>query len=115
MMRLNYLSRPLRLLCRLPLRLRTVLAAVLGLAGVAPSAAHASVSLLLEMPYGQLGTFNPTGHAALYFDHVCAASPLQLRPCDPGELGVVISRYDGIGDYDWVAVPLVPYLYSTLR
>lgn len=85
--------------------------ALLLCAGV-PLAAHASVAVLLEMPYGQLGAFNPTGHAALYFDHVCAASPLELRPCRPGELGVVISRYDGIGNVDWVAVPLVPYLYG---
>jgi hypothetical protein len=75
-------------------------------------AARASVGLLLEMPYGHLGTFNPTGHAALYFDHICAATPLQLRPCGPGEAGVVISRYDGIADVDWVAIPLVPYLYG---
>ena len=81
-----------------------------AVAGVLP--ARASVALLLEMPYGQLGTFNPTGHAALYFDHICAASPLRLRPCGPGELGVVLSRYDGIQDYDWVAVPLIPYLYG---
>jgi hypothetical protein len=73
---------------------------------------RASVGLLLEMPYGHLGTFNPTGHAALYFDHICAETPLELRPCGPGELGVVISRYDGIGDFDWVAIPLVPYLYG---
>ncbi len=74
--------------------------------------ARGSVAVLLEMPYGGLGTFNPTGHAALYFDHVCAASPLQLRACAPGEPGVVLSRYDGIGEVDWVAVPLVPYLYG---
>lgn len=85
--------------------------AVLVLASVA-GAARASAGLLLEMPYGQLGAFNPTGHAALYFDHICAATPLRLRPCEPGELGVVISRYDGIGDVDWVAIPLVPYLYG---
>jgi hypothetical protein len=24
----------------------------------------------------------------------------------------VISRYDGIGHYDWVAIPLIPYLYA---
>lgn len=85
--------------------------AVLALVSLA-GAARASAGLLLEMPYGQLGAFNPTGHAALYFDHICAATPLRLRPCEPGELGVVISRYDGIGDVDWVAVPLVPYLYG---
>lgn len=85
---------------------------VLGLLAGSTVPAHASVALLLEMPYGNLGTFNPTGHAALYFDHVCAATPLKLRPCEPGELGVVISRYDGIGEFDWVAIPLIPYLYG---
>ncbi|HEV2579190.1 MAG TPA: hypothetical protein VGU25_18430 [Acidobacteriaceae bacterium] len=79
---------------------------------VAAIPAHASVSLLLEQPYGGLGVVNPTGHAALYLDHVCAASPVQLRPCAPGELGVVISRYDGITNHDWIAVPLLPYLYA---
>jgi len=84
--------------------------AVLAIVGA--GSARASVALLLEMPYGGLGTFNPTGHSALYFDHICAATPLQLRPCAPGELGVVISRYDGIGSFDWVAVPVLPYLYG---
>ncbi|MGH7071479.1 MAG: hypothetical protein ACREFO_15895, partial [Acetobacteraceae bacterium] len=74
--------------------------------------AHASMALLLEQPYGGLGHVNPTGHSAIYLDHVCAATPLQLRPCSPGELGVVISRYDGIGNHDWLAVPLIPYLYA---
>ncbi len=96
------------------LRARRVwrLAALLSLLLAGFGQARASVSLLLEMPYGHLGAFNPTGHAALYFDHVCAATPLSLRPCEPGELGVVISRYDGIGQVDWVAVPLIPYLYG---
>ncbi len=80
---------------------------------LAGSQAQASVALLLEQPYGGVGVYlNPTGHSALYFDHICASSPLRLRPCGPGELGVVLSRYDGIGTYDWVAVPLVPYLYA---
>jgi hypothetical protein len=55
---------------------------------------------------------NPTGHVALYFDHVCAATPTELRPCNPGEHGAVISRYDGINGLDWIAVPLLPYLYA---
>ena len=76
------------------------------------ASARASVAVLLEQPYGGMGKYNPTGQTALYFDHICAASPLALRPCAPGELGVVISRYDGIGAYDWVAMPLVPYLYA---
>lgn len=78
----------------------------------ARNTAHASVSLLLEQPYGRLGVVNPTGHSALYLDHVCAATPTKLRPCQPGELGVVISRYDGITGHDWIAVPLLPYLYA---
>jgi hypothetical protein len=70
------------------------------------------MALLLEQPYGGLGHVNPTGHSAIYLDHVCAATPVKLRPCGPGELGVVISRYDGIGHYDWLAMPLIPYLYA---
>jgi len=71
-----------------------------------------SAALLLEEPYGKLGFFTATGHAAVYLSGVCAETPLQLRPCAPGELGTVISRYDGVGDYDWVAIPLIPYLYA---
>ena len=74
--------------------------------------AHASVALLMEEPYGHFGAMNPTGHSAVYLNHVCAASPTELRPCQPGESGVVISRYHKIGGLDWVAIPLIPYLYA---
>jgi hypothetical protein len=74
--------------------------------------ANASVALLMEEPYGHLGAFDPTGHAAVYLNHVCAASLTELRPCQPGEFGVVISRYHKVGKYDWIAIPLIPYLYS---
>jgi hypothetical protein len=74
--------------------------------------AHADAALLLEEPFGEFGNMNPTGHAAIYLDHVCAASLTQLRLCAPGEPGVVISRYHKIGGYDWLAVPLIPYLYA---
>jgi hypothetical protein len=87
----------------------------LALAGVVcalPVAGHASITLLLEQPYGKLNLVDPGGHSAIYLDHICAASPTKLRPCEPGELGVVISRYDGIGAHDWLAMPLVPYLYA---
>lgn len=77
--------------------------------------AAASATLLLEEPYGKLGFFTATGHAAVYLSGVCADSPLVLRPCAPGEKGVVISRYDGVGGFDWVAIPLVPYLYAVER
>ena len=57
--------------------------------------ARADVAFLMEEPYGGFGSVNPTGHGALYFNHICAASPTKLRPCHPGELGVVVSRTIG--------------------
>lgn len=79
------------------------------------SVASASATLFLEEPYGKLGFFTATGHAAVYLSGVCAETPLVLRPCMPDETGVVISRYDGVGHYDWVAIPLIPYLYAVNR
>ena len=79
------------------------------------SLAGASATLLLEEPYGKMGFFTATGHAAVYLSGVCVDSPLVLRHCAPGETGVVLSRYDGIGGYDWVAIPLIPYLYAVER
>jgi hypothetical protein len=73
---------------------------------------HAQAALLLEQPYGFFGLINPTGHNAIYFERVCAETPVKLRRCQPGEMGVVIARYQGIDGYDWVAIPLVPYLYA---
>jgi hypothetical protein len=87
-----------------------VLPAMLLLAAAPRSSAQAA--LLLEQPYGVFGTLNPTGHAALYLERVCAETPVHLRPCRAGETGVVISRYNGIDGYDWVAIPLIPYLYA---
>jgi hypothetical protein len=76
------------------------------------TSARASVALLMEEPYGKFGAMNPTGHAAVYFNHICAESPTALRPCHDGEFGVVISRYHKIDGYDWIAIPLVGYLYA---
>lgn len=73
---------------------------------------RAQAALLLEQPYGVYGLLNPTGHNAIYFQRICAATPVKLRRCRPGELGSVVSRYEGIDGYDWVAMPLIPYLYS---
>jgi hypothetical protein len=73
---------------------------------------HAQAALLMEEPYGFFGTLNPTGHIALYFGRICAETPVELRRCQPRELGSVIARYQGIRGYDWVAIPLIPYLYS---
>lgn len=75
-------------------------------------AADAAAALFLEEPFGAFGHMNPTGHSAVYLSRVCAASPTELRLCEPGETGVVISRYHRVGGYDWIAVPLIPYLYA---
>ena len=73
---------------------------------------QAQAALLMEEPYGFFGIVNPTGHTAIYLERVCAETPVKLRRCNAGEMGVVVSRYHGIDKYDWVAIPLVPYLYS---
>jgi hypothetical protein len=73
---------------------------------------HAQAALLMEEPYGVFGSVNPTGHNAIYFQRICAETPVKLRRCNAGELGAVIARYQGIDGYDWVAIPLIPYLYS---
>jgi len=84
----------------------------LVLAALTAPLSHAQAALMLEEPYGVFGTLNPTGHTAVYFENVCAETPLRLRRCAPGEPGAVIARYSGIGTYDWIAIPLVPYLYA---
>ena len=84
---------------------------VLMLVALAPQT-HADVAILLEEPYSYDGALAGTGHTAVYLTRVCAASPVVLRRCGPGERGVVISRYTRIGGYDWIAIPLIPYLYA---
>ncbi|SDE65165.1 hypothetical protein [Terriglobus roseus] len=76
---------------------------------------HADVALLMEQPYGEFGKYNPTGHAAVFLSDICAETPTQLRRCNPGEYGSVISRYHKIHHQDWIAMPLVPYLYGVER
>lgn len=85
-----------------------ILAVIAGLS----RPAHAAAALLLEEPFGHLGALTATGHAAVYLSKVCASSPVVLRRCNENEEGVVISRYRGIAGYDWVAIPLIPYLYA---
>jgi hypothetical protein len=72
----------------------------------------AQAMLLLEEPYSYDGTFAGTGHTAVYLSRVCADTPTQLRRCRAGENGVVISRYHGVAGRDWIAIPLLPYLYA---
>jgi hypothetical protein len=89
--------------------------AFVGFLTFLPPVTRADVTLLLEEPYGAFGGMTPTGHAAMYFSRVCAVTPVTLRRCGPGEFGVVISRYHRIDRYDWVAIPLMAYLYAVDR
>jgi hypothetical protein len=91
---------------------RTLTLATVALLIAAAQRLSAQAALLLEQPYGVFGRLNPTGHAAIYLERVCADTPVQLRLCRAGENGAVISRYKGLDGYDWVAIPLIPYLYS---
>lgn len=93
-----------------PIRVLAIAAMIL-----ATALAHASATLLLEEPYGHMSFFTGTGHAAVYFSNICADDPRTLRPCTEGETGVVLSRYDGVAGYDWLAIPLIPYLYAVNR
>ena len=70
---------------------------------------HAQAALLMDEPFGFFGFLNPTGHDAIYFQRICAETPVKLRRCAPGEDGAVITRYQGIAHYDWIAMPLLPY------
>jgi len=74
--------------------------------------ARAQATLFLAEPYSYDGALAGTGHAAIYLSGVCAASPVKLRLCTPGETGVVLSRYHRVAGYDWIAIPLIPYLYA---
>ena len=74
--------------------------------------ARAEATLFLEEPYSYDGALAGTGHAAVFLNGVCADSPVKLRLCRPEETGVVLSRYHRVAGYDWIAIPLIPYLYA---
>ena len=89
-------------------------AALLAVLGT--SSAVAAVTVLVGEPFGSFGTMMPVGHTAIYLDRVCADGPLKLRMCHPGEpQGVVIARYHGIDNLDWLASPVMQFLYATDR
>src|ERR1700755_1768063 len=92
--------------------LRILVVSLMALLIFGAGGAGADVAVLLEEPYSYDGAFAGTGHAAVYLSNICADSPVSLRRCLPGESGVVISRYHHIAGYDWIAVPLYPYLYA---
>lgn len=108
------LANPLAARTRGSWRLVRLCAILLACLGCIPHA-HAGATLLLEEPYSYDGAFAGTGHTAVYLSRVCSVSPVVLRACAAGESGVVLSRYDGIAGYDWVAIPLIPYLYAVDR
>jgi hypothetical protein len=89
-----------------------VFLAVAATVALAPRSAAAQATLLLEEPYSYDGTFAGTGHAAVYLSRVCAETPTRLRRCEPGERGVVLSRYHHVAGRDWIAIPFIPYLYA---
>jgi hypothetical protein len=95
--------------------MRNWLIALVGVLMAGAGTAEASVTLLLEEPFGNFGAMTPTGHASIYLSRVCAASPTSLRRCHEGEQGVVISRYHRVAGYDWIAMPVLPYLYAVDR
>jgi hypothetical protein len=81
-----------------------------------PATARADMLLLVGEPFGSFGTMMPSGHTAIYLDRVCANGPLRVRMCTAGEQpGVVLARYHAIGRYDWLAVPVMEYLFATDR
>ncbi len=83
-----------------------------ALFAISPAELRAQATLLLEEPYSYDGTFAGTGHSAVYLSRICAETPTQLRRCRPGETGVVLSRYHRVAGLDWIAVPLIAYLYA---
>jgi hypothetical protein len=94
---------------------RRPLLILLFAAFAAASPAYARIGLVVGEPFGSFGTMMPAGHAAIYLDNLCAASPTQLRPCRPGESGVVLSRYHDLRTtkLDWMAVPANIFFYGT--
>ena len=83
---------------------------------LATPASHGAVTVLVGEPYGSFGTMMPVGHATIYLDRVCADGPLRLRMCRPDEpQGVALARYHQLGKTDWIATPILQFLYATDR
>jgi hypothetical protein len=82
---------------------------------VVAAQAHARMALIVGEPFGSFGTMMPVGHASIYLENLCVETAVRLRPCGPGELGAVISRYHDLRrpGLDWLAFPLPVFLYGT--
>lgn len=79
---------------------------------------RADVSFLLHEALGMSGESTAAGHAAVYLSNVCSEDGVSLRLCQPGEPGIVIATYPQLGansKYEWLALPLLPYLYGVER
>jgi hypothetical protein len=76
--------------------------------------AHARIGLVVGEPFGSFGTMLPVGHASIYIDNLCADTPTHLRACQPGESGVVLSRYHDLQSthLDWIAIPAFTFFYG---
>jgi hypothetical protein len=84
----------------------------LGLSLLRP--AYGEFTVLVGEPFGSFGEMMPTGHVSLYLDRVCADGPVRVRMCRPDEpQGVVIARLNAIGPLDWLASPVMEFLYGT--
>ena len=83
------------------------------LASVCSSPCRAQAALLMEEPYGFFGALNPTGHTAIYSAASLRRDPRKAPPLparrDWGRSSPVTRELTA---YDWVAIPLIPYLYS---
>lgn len=78
---------------------------------------YADISLLIHEAKGFSGETTGAGHSAVYLSDVCVdPPPFVLRKCREGEdRGAVIATYPDFGgehEYDWFALPLIPYLYG---
>jgi hypothetical protein len=99
-------------MCGIAKLLLRVISLFTALAIAAP--AHARIALVIGEPFGSFGTMVPVGHAGIFLDHVCADTPTHLRPCQPGESGVVLARYHDLRhpNLDWMAVPAFTFFYG---
>ena len=96
-------------------RLFTCMAAALLVLFLPTSTAHARMALIVGEPFGSFGTMMPQGHSSVYLSNLCVETAVQLRPCQPGEFGAVVSRYHDLRHpaMDWMAFPLPVFLYGT--
>ena len=80
------------------------------------STLHADVGLMLnEALRVGASKWTGAGHSAVYLSGVCMSTPVELRLCQKGENGVVLTNYRTFSEdrpYEWNAVPLNVYLYG---